>query len=89
MASGARSALTEGESLRHFPEYSKLSEVREGGFFLRKNPICRMVPVYTFPKNALRFEGKLGGEIALGFWLRGEFVDEAFEDESLVGRGAA
>ena len=42
-----------GQILRHFPEYYKLSEVREDGFFLRKNPIRRMVLVYTFPENAL------------------------------------
>ena len=39
-------------SLGHFPEYCELSEVHAGGFFLRKNPIRRMVLVYTFPENA-------------------------------------
>ena len=58
--------------LRHSDCDCKLSEVHEGGFFLRKNPIRRMVLVNTFPENALRCgcfancDGRIGGALLLG-----------------------
>lgn len=56
MACGAirlRAVLFCGRGLRQFPESCELSEGRQDGFFLRKNPISMVVPVDTIPENAL------------------------------------
>ncbi len=43
----------------HFSEYYGLSESRQDGFFLRKNPVSMVILDYILPENA----------VAHVFWL--------------------